>query len=71
MKRGAPAKDPKKIARQVCGELLEMFPATFNGYNILAGKALYLAVINHNSPRGLRKRRWDCGIKRKSKGVEK
>jgi hypothetical protein len=52
MKRGAPAKDPKKIARQVCGELLEMFPATFNGYNILAGKALYLAVINHNSPRG-------------------
>lgn len=71
MKRGAPAKDPKKIARQVCAELFDIFPEKFNGYNILAGKALYLAVINHNNPRGLCKRRWDCGVKRKSKGIEK
>lgn len=69
MKCGAPAKDPKKMPRAVCEELFEHFPAKFKGYNILAGKALYLAVINHGKPRGLRKRRWDCGIKRKKEGV--
>lgn len=70
MKRGVQPKDQSKTSLGVCADLLERFPEKFNGYNILAGKALYLAVINFNSPRWLRRRRWDCGIKRKSKGIE-
>jgi hypothetical protein len=71
MKCGVKPKDPSKTALGVCADLFERFPEKFNGYNILAGKALYLAVINYSSPRWLRRRRLDCGIKRKTKGVEK
>ena len=44
---------PANIDVDVCQSLLDANPETFNGYSILAGKALYLALFDRRTARRL------------------
>lgn len=56
-KNAHPDKTPEKVA----AKLLRMFPQKYKGMNLLAGTALWLAVVNDRIRTGAyRKRRSDC-----------
>ena len=46
-------RQPANIDVDVCQSLFDANPETFNGYSILAGKALYLALFDRRTARRL------------------
>lgn len=55
MKPGARSTDYSKTPEGVSEELFRLSPTTYKGYNLLAGKAVLLAIHNRKITKGAEK----------------